>query len=82
MSKLTETAGDAIKRLRLQRGITQRELAEASGLHLKTIQRIERARMSPRLVTLEKIADPLGMTGRGLLAHIAMPERGGFWGEK
>lgn len=50
----------SLKRLRAQRGWTQEELAQRSGVSRVTISRFEsEAEPSPRVETLEKLADAL-----------------------
>lgn len=51
--------GVAVARLRGGLALTLDDLAEATGLHRKTIIQIEAGRVSPRIVTLGKIADAL-----------------------
>jgi ribosome-binding protein aMBF1 (putative translation factor) len=41
--------------------MTQRQLAEACGVHQSEISRIERGQISPTLDTLTKLAAPLGV---------------------
>ena len=48
--------------LRNQRGMTQEELAEAAGLTVEAISRIERCERAPRLSTLVKLADGFVLT--------------------
>jgi transcriptional regulator with XRE-family HTH domain len=48
--------------LRLRSGMTQEELAEASGLTVEAVSRIERSERAPRLGTLEKLAAGLELT--------------------
>lgn len=50
-----------IKKLREQRGLTQVELAEKTGLKQSHICRLERGRHSPSHKTVEKIAEALGV---------------------
>jgi len=45
-----------IKELRLAKGMSQEELAAATGISLRTIQRIEQERVAPRAYSLKKIA--------------------------
>ena len=47
---------------RVARGMTQRDLAEASGLKQPAIARIESHRSVPRVDTLLKLLVPLGYT--------------------
>jgi len=56
-----ETIGARIKRLRRERGLTQRELA-TSGISYAHISRIERGERTPSVKALRKIAAQLGVT--------------------
>ncbi len=49
------------------RGITQETLSEATGLNVRTIQRIESGEVDPRLYTLKSIADALDVNLEELL---------------
>ena len=51
--------GDRIKALRLQKGLTQQELADLSGISLRSIQRIERGEVSPRSHSLKELGKAL-----------------------
>jgi len=53
--------GHAIKRLRLQRNMTQQVLADASGLDIRYIGSIERGQRNPRFGVLQGIASVFGM---------------------
>lgn len=53
--------GLAIKELRKAAGISQRELAERSGIAKQAITNIERGATLPTLRTLEKLAITLGV---------------------
>lgn len=44
------------KELRLAKGLSQEELAAATGISLRTIQRIEHEQVVPRAYSLKKIA--------------------------
>ena len=56
-----------IKELRTRKGISQEELAETSGLTLRTIQRIENGETEPLGDSLKKIAHALGTTPEELI---------------
>lgn len=56
---------------RAEAGLTQGQLAERSGLHRTEISLIEREGREPRLGTLVKLADALGIPPRDLWAGIA-----------
>ena len=51
--------GQEIKKLRLDKGMTQEELAERTNLSVRTIQRIENGEVDPRAYTLQTIATAL-----------------------
>ena len=51
--------GKKIKEIRLKKGLTQEELAEASKVNLRTIQRIENNETKPREKTLQLIFNAL-----------------------
>jgi len=49
--------GDAIRKLRRERGWSQQELAERSNLHLNFVGRLERGQIiSPELISVLKLA--------------------------
>ena len=52
--------GNSIRRLRLEKGLTQRELAKRSGLDVTYISGIERGVRNPSLKSLESVAMGLG----------------------
>ena len=62
MKPIETKVGDRIKLLRESNGWLQRELAQAAGLPLRTVGRIERGEVDVRLSTLAKIAHALGVT--------------------
>lgn len=47
---------------RLQRGLTQKDLAQQAGLTQAQVSRIEGLRQTPTLKTIEKLAKTLGIT--------------------
>jgi transcriptional regulator with XRE-family HTH domain len=51
--------GKLIKELRIQKGMTQEELAEKTEVSTRTIQRIENGEVDPRAYTLQMIAKAL-----------------------
>lgn len=59
--------GDRIRAQRLERGLTQLELAESAGVDRKTISRIENSRFSPSLINIYAIADALNVEVRDLI---------------
>ncbi|MGH3000036.1 MAG: helix-turn-helix domain-containing protein [Gaiellaceae bacterium] len=61
MSAAGETIGQRLKRLRLERGLSQRELA-APGVSYAYISRIEAGTRQPSVKALRKLAAKLGVT--------------------
>lgn len=55
------TLGERIKRLRLERGLQQRQLAEKAELTPSMVSQIESGRLTPSLHTLGRIAGALGV---------------------
>ena len=51
-----------MRRIRKERGLTQAELALATGLGPVQISRIERGVQEPRFATLERLAEALGVS--------------------
>ena len=56
------TIGKNIKKYRIQKGWTQKELAEAANLAQPAIARMENKTATPQLDTLLKILAPMGKT--------------------
>ena len=60
--------GAEIRIRRLARDLTQQELAEAAGVNLNTIQRLESAKIESRILTLFDVASGLKMPLSELIA--------------
>jgi len=63
------TTGEKIKAHRLDRGLTQKSLAELCGMIEPTIRKYESGRANPKLETLKKIANALEVSVNDLLAE-------------
>ncbi len=50
-----------LRQRREQLGVTQEYLAELSGVGLRTIKSFESGKANPRLETIKKLSDVLGM---------------------
>lgn len=53
--------GHRLKDLRIQRALTQEELAEKAGIGKNTVNRMERNLTEPHMSTLRKLAEALGV---------------------
>lgn len=54
--------GDNCARIRKERGLTQEELAERSGLTQQYLSDLERGKRNPTIVTLYEISQALGVS--------------------
>lgn len=66
-STILEVFGQNVRRLRVERGLSQEQLAEKAGLHRTYIGMIERAEKNITLCNMEKVALSLGVSIRDLL---------------
>lgn len=61
------TIGEKIKYYRTQLGLTQKQLAELSSLHLVSIKKYETNKMQPQLPQIEKLASALNIGTNALI---------------
>jgi transcriptional regulator with XRE-family HTH domain len=69
------TIAQAVKGWRAVRGLSQRALAERAGMGYVIIARLELGQTDPRLSTLEKLAEGLGLTVPELLTPLGKAKR-------
>ncbi len=55
-----------LREVRIEKGLTQEELAERSGVHRDTIQKLETGQREARPATVKKLADALGVEEKKL----------------
>lgn len=60
--------GDSLKRVREERLMTQQELADAAGLGVASVVRIENNHTEPRFSTIKKLAAALDVEASELVA--------------
>lgn len=53
---IKERTGEKIKRIRLEKGLTQKELAKLSNMYESQIRKYENGQANPKIETLQKIA--------------------------
>ena len=51
---MAKTIGEQIRELRKERGLTQKELGERSGIAEPTIRRYELGKLNPKFETVQK----------------------------
>lgn len=56
------TLSDQVRVWRIDRGLTQSELERRAGLSHNTVSRIERGEVSPRLDTVERLAEAMDLS--------------------
>ena len=59
--------GRNLRRARLQRGMTQEEVGQQSGVHPTEVSRIEAGKHDPRVSTVERLAKAVGVSSSDLL---------------
>lgn len=64
---MTLTLNENIKRIRKERGLTQKRLGEICGIAEPNIRKYENGKQNPKLETVEKIASALGVSAFDLM---------------
>ncbi|MFT4050519.1 MAG: helix-turn-helix transcriptional regulator [Solirubrobacterales bacterium] len=59
-----------LRAARTRAGLSQEALGEATDLHRTEISLLERAERDPRLATIVRLAEGLGVTASDLLANV------------
>lgn len=59
--KMSVAAGKVFKQARREMGLTQQEIAEASGVKRPNIARLESGKHSPTIDMLQRVAESMGM---------------------
>lgn len=77
---LRYAVGSAIRRLRLARGLTLRQMSQSSAISLPYLSEIERGRKEPSSEIIQTVCAVLGITLRELMretdAELLVAERG------
>lgn len=63
---------ERLKSIREEKGLTQHQLSERSGVSVRTIQNYESGSYSPRFGIVDKLAEGLGITSPELLGQSGM----------
>ncbi len=65
--KTNNQIAQTLKKIRLQKGLTQAELAEKAGINTNYYAKIERGELKSSIETLEKLVKALGIRWRDIL---------------
>lgn len=66
--------GESIREARIKAGMSQKELAEKTGLAAVTIQQYERGVRQPRFENVKKISDVLNIPGVNIVGDLALSQ--------
>lgn len=69
------TVGEHVRRARQKAEMTQKQLADLSGIRDSTISQIEKGRQGANLSTAELLADALGISIDELVGHKVVQRR-------
>ena len=61
--------GRVVRELREERGLSQEELGNRTGLHRNHVGQVERGELAPTLKSVEVLADALGLPASELIAR-------------
>jgi transcriptional regulator with XRE-family HTH domain len=70
VADLRPAFGQRVRQLRLERALTQEQLAERAGMHWTYISGVERGRRNPSLNVLGQLAGALGLSLADLLTGV------------
>jgi transcriptional regulator with XRE-family HTH domain len=62
--------GELVRRLRLEKGLSQERLAELCGMHRNYVGAVERAERTPSIVAADILAKALGTTLAGMFSEL------------
>jgi transcriptional regulator with XRE-family HTH domain len=69
--------GRAVRRLRVEAGLSQEQLAEGAGLHPRYVSDIERGHRNPGVVNVAGLASGLGVDLVALMSAVEEERRSG-----
>lgn len=68
-TRILKQLGDTVRRLRVEQGISQIDLAEKAGLNHNYVGEIERAEKIASVVTVARLGAAFGIKGSELMAR-------------
>ncbi|XXT24420.1 helix-turn-helix transcriptional regulator [Sorangium sp. So ce429] len=73
LAEVLSSIGANVRRIRLKRGMTQQELADAAEIALGFLQKVERAKTNVGVAVLVRLADVLGVRPGVLFRQRELP---------
>lgn len=67
MHKEVSKFGQKVRKVRLQKGLSQGDIAKILGVHRTYISGLERGVRNPSLLTVQKVAKALGVDAKNLI---------------
>jgi transcriptional regulator with XRE-family HTH domain len=68
--------GELVRRLRLEKGLSQERLAVLCGMHRNYVGAVERAERTPSIVAADKLARALGITLSSMFSELEQDSGG------
>ncbi|MBI5077948.1 MAG: helix-turn-helix transcriptional regulator [Candidatus Yonathbacteria bacterium] len=68
MKSLNKKLGEQLRKIRLEKGMSQGDIAKKLGVHRSYVSGVERGIRNPTVKNLERLADALGVDPRNLLS--------------
>ena len=65
-----ESTGEKLKKIRLEKGLTQKDLAKLCNMYESQIRKYETSRANPKIETLQKLANALGVPVNALKSDL------------
>jgi transcriptional regulator with XRE-family HTH domain len=62
--------GALVRRLRLEKGLSQERLAELCGMHRNYVGAVERAERTPSIIAADRLARALGTTMSSMFSEL------------
>jgi len=79
--EIVKRLGERLRKLRKERGLSQDQLAELSGLHTNYVGQVERGEKNLTIETLQKVVEGLGVSFEELFRYLGPMKKKDALGE-